>query len=204
MTKDQSSLQESKCVIPPKPRINEANLVIAMGQPSPLLQLPREIRDQIWLGVCGKRSVVIDDSDKKTPYSDRIGLCNTLPLFHVCRQIQDEVTMAADATYTSNKFCFATTSAFAAFASQAADGDVAAIEKVRVRISREAGKDLDQAQRIICHSFAGLRKLLLYSEHSPDEFFDPQIFSMTVFRATVPMPGISSKGLLTVCELIRT
>lgn len=160
-----------------------------MTQPSPLLQLPREIRDQIWLGVCGKRSVSIDDSDKKASNSDRIGLCNSLPLFHVCRQIQDEVTMAADATYTSNEFCFATTSAFAAFASQSADGDVAAIEKVRVAISRHVGKDLDDIQQIICHSFGGIRELLLHCDHSTDEFMVPEIISMRVFKVTAPIPG---------------
>ncbi len=96
--------------------------------------------------------------------------------------------MAAGATYTSNEFCFATTSAFAAFASQAADGDVAAIEKVRVRISRHVGKDLDHIQKIISQSLAGLRELLLYCEQTADEFLLAEMYSMRVIRTT---PGIS-------------
>lgn len=170
-------------------------LETAMDQPSPLLQLPREIRDQIWLGVCANRSVIIHDSDIIISNRERIGLCNTLPLFHVCRQIKDEVAMAAAATYTSNEFCFATTSGFAAFASQAVEEDVAAIERVRICISREAGKDetgkhMDHVAKIICRSFAGLRELLLYCEHSADELFLPDEYSVRVFRATVPEPGI--------------
>ena len=165
-----------------------------MTQPSPLLQLPREIRDQLWLGVCFNRSVVIDDSDKKASNSERIGLCNSLPLFHVCRQIQDEVIMAADATYTSNEFSFATTSAFSTFASQATKEDVAAIEKVRVRISRHVGTDLDHIQKIISQSFANLRELLLYCEQTADEFLLAEMYSMRVIRASRTIPGISLQG----------
>lgn len=100
--------------------------------------------------------------------------------------------MAANATYTSNEFCFATASAFATFASQAADGDVAAIENVRVRISRHVGKDLDDIQQIICRSFVGIRELLLYCDFSADEFIVSEMVSMRVFRATAPGPGTLS------------
>lgn len=99
--------------------------------------------------------------------------------------------MAAEATYTNNEFCFATTTALSAFASRAAEVDVAAIEKIRVRISRHVGKDLDDIQQIICHSFAGIRELLLYCDHSAVEFIVPEIISMKVFKAPAPVPGTS-------------
>lgn len=147
------------------------------GKKCSFFKLPRELRDEIYLEVCCDRIINISDSipKPKTPCPSRPGLIYDLPLAQVCRQVRQEVTHTANATYTTNDFHFAATTAFFRFIVHLSSEDAAAITKIRINMSPttifELRSHLYSVRSIVCQTLTGLTQLELHFKQ-PIKYLD--------------------------------
>jgi len=161
-------------------------------QPTDCRRNHNEVRiagDRIVIELCYDPALEVDDhSDKKpVPNSPRPGLRWNLPLLYVCRQLQGEVSIAANIIYTSNEFSFHTPVAFMGFVAMIGEKDLAAIRKVRICFRYESDNRLVvilwTIKGVICDSFSGLEELQLQTVDEYSRSLVAEEFSARLVRA---------------------
>ena len=161
-----------------------------MAQNSPLLKLPRELRDRIWHYACHDWALKLRETNPLV-FMDNIRLKFNLPLLGVCRQIQEEVQNVADAIYSSNKFSF--TNVYYLWHVEQTVGSkyMSAIRKLRIGITpgeSTVEQPLDLVKFVVSNRCTGLQLLELHSTETDESPADTHTYYASVERVEHRIP----------------